>query len=343
MREICFSTNQEGKCRLMEDRFGRLINYLRISITDRCNLRCLYCMPPQGVPSRTRDEILRMEEILKAAEVALQLGISKFRLTGGEPLLRKGVIPFIRSLALLPGVEDIAVTTNGTLLLELGEQLRDAGVSRLNVSLDTLDIEKYNRITRGGSLKQVWSGIEHALEIGFDPVKLNIVALRNFNDREWVDFARLAFDYPISVRFIELMPIGTSWIMAGDSFVSCGEIKSAIEQDLGELYPAQSRVRGSGPAEYYTLPNSKGSIGFIHAMSNHFCADCNRLRLTADGKLRPCLHDQREVNLRDALRSGAGDQELQQLFHNAVSLKPANHHLATGSPEAGRGMCQIGG
>jgi cyclic pyranopterin phosphate synthase len=327
----------------MEDRFRRRIDYLRMSITDRCNLRCLYCMPPQGVTSRTRDEILRMEEILRVAEVAIQLGINKFRLTGGEPLLRKGVIPFIRSLALLPGVEDIAVTTNGTLLLELGEQLQDAGVKRLNISLDTLDSEKFNRITRGGNLKQVWDGIEKALEIGFAPVKLNIVALRNFNDREWADFAHLTLDYPLHVRFIELMPIGTSWTMAGDSFVSCEEIMSVIEQELGELNPAKSGVRGSGPAEYYTLPNSKGSIGFIHAMSNHFCADCNRLRLTADGKLRPCLHDQHEVDIREALRSGAGDRELQQLFHKAVVLKPANHHLATGAPEAGRGMCQIGG
>jgi cyclic pyranopterin phosphate synthase len=275
----------------MEDRFRRRIDYLRMSITDRCNLRCLYCMPPQGVTSRTRDEILRMEEILRVAEVAIQLGINKFRLTGGEPLLRKGVIPFIRSLALLPGVEDIAVTTNGTLLLEMGEQLWDAGVKRLNISLDTLDSEKFNRITRGGNLKQVWDGIEKVLEIGFAPVKLNIVALRNFNDREWADFARLTLDYPLHVRFIELMPIGTSWTMAGDSFVSCEEIVSVIEQELGELNPAKSGVRGCGPAEYYTLPNSKGSIGFIHAMSNHFCADCNRLRLTADGKLRPCLHD----------------------------------------------------
>lgn len=327
----------------MEDHFGRQINYLRISITDRCNLRCLYCMPSEGITTRDRDEILRMEEILRAAEVALQLGINRFRLTGGEPLLRKGVISFIRSLALLPGVEDIAVTTNGTLLLQKGQQLRDAGVRRLNISLDTLDSDKFHRITRGGSLKQVWDGIEKALEIGFDPVKLNIVALRNFNDREWADFARLTLDYPLHVRFIELMPIGTSWTMAGDSFVSCEEIRSVIEKDLGELSPAKKGVRGSGPAEYYNLPKSKGTIGFIHAMSNHFCADCNRLRLTADGKLRPCLHDQHEVDLRDALRSGVGDEELQQLFRKAVSLKPANHHVATGASAAGRGMCQIGG
>ncbi|HHV35973.1 MAG TPA: GTP 3',8-cyclase MoaA [Syntrophomonadaceae bacterium] len=327
----------------MEDHFGRQINYLRISITDRCNLRCLYCMPPEGITTTSRDEILRMEELLRVAEVAQQLGITKFRLTGGEPLLRKGVIPFIRSLALLPGVEDIAVTTNGTLLLELGEQLRDAGVRRLNISLDTLDSDKFHRITRGGSLKQVYDGIQKALEIGFDPVKLNVVALRNFNDREWVDFARLTVDHPLHVRFIELMPIGASWTMSGNSFVSCEEVKSVIEQGLGKLNRAKRGVQGSGPAEYYTLPNSKGSIGFIHAMSNHFCADCNRLRLTADGKLRPCLHDQHEVDLRDALRSGVGDKELQRLFRKAVSLKPANHHVATGAPEAGRGMCQIGG
>jgi cyclic pyranopterin phosphate synthase len=181
----------------MEDRFGRLIKYLRISITDRCNLRCIYCMPPEGITSKPREEILRIEEILRVAEVALQLGINKFRLTGGEPLLRKGVIPFIKALALRPEVDDIAITTNGILLPQLAERLRDAGAKRLNISLDTLDEEKYRQITRGGNLKQVWAGIKKVLSLGFEPVKINTVALRGFNEGEVVDFARLTREYPL--------------------------------------------------------------------------------------------------------------------------------------------------
>lgn len=326
---------------MMEDRYGRQIDYLRISITDRCNLRCIYCMPAEGVSDKAHEEILRFEEILRVVQVALQIGISKFRLTGGEPLLRKGVIPFIRALALLPGVADLAVTTNGTLLGRLGEQLRDAGVNRLNISLDTLDPDKFQRITRRGDFQQVWNGILDAIKLGFQPIKLNVVALKGFNDSEWVDFARLTLDYPLHVRFIELMPIGTSWNMAA-SFASCGEVRGTIEKEFGELNSIHT-VQGSGPAEYYTLPEAKGTIGFIHAMSNHFCRSCNRLRLTADGKLRPCLHDQHEVDLRGALRSGASAEELQRLFSEAIALKPANHHVATGASAAGRGMCQIGG
>ncbi len=328
----------------MEDRFGRRINYLRVSVTDRCNLRCLYCMPPEGVTAKPREEILRLEEILRVAQVALQLGITRFRLTGGEPLLRKGVIGLIRSLALLPGVEDLTVTTNGTLLARLGRQLLDAGVKRVNVSLDTLNPDKFRRITRGGDFRQVWDGIVEALKLGFQPVKINTVALRDYNGGEWVDFARLTLEYPLHVRFIELMPVGASWKLAGGSFVPCGEIQSAIEQELGELRPVAD-LQGGGPAEYYALPGAKGTIGFIHAMSSHFCASCNRLRLTADGKIRPCLHDQHEVDIRSAIRSGAGDEELKELFHRALALKPASYHAAMGasSSRSGRGMCQIGG
>ncbi len=328
----------------MEDRFGRRINYLRVSVTDRCNLRCLYCMPPEGVTAKPREEILRLEEILRVAQVALQLGITRFRLTGGEPLLRKGVIGLIRSLALLPGVEDLTVTTNGTLLARLGRQLLDAGVKRVNVSLDTLNPDKFRRITRGGDFRQVWDGIVEALKLGFQPVKINTVALRDYNGGEWVDFARLTLEYPLHVRFIELMPVGASWKLAGGSFVPCGEVQSAIEQELGELCPVAD-LQGGGPAEYCALPGAKGTIGFIHAMSSHFCASCNRLRLTADGKIRPCLHDQHEVDIRSAIRSGAGDEELKALFYQALALKPASCHAAmdASSSGSGRGMCQIGG
>ncbi|HHW41732.1 MAG TPA: GTP 3',8-cyclase MoaA [Syntrophomonadaceae bacterium] len=326
----------------MEDRFGRKIDYLRISVTDRCNLRCLYCMPPEGVKPKPRQEILRFEEILTVVEAALELGINRFRLTGGEPLLRKGIIPFIKAMALLPGIEDIAITTNGLLLHQLGEQLKEAGARRLNISLDTINPEKYRKITGGGDFHTVWEGITTALELGFTPVKINVVALNQINDEEWADLARLTLDRPLHIRFIELMPVGTSWQLAGKNFAACSQVKSEIEKKLGELTPVTD-IQGNGPAEYYRLPGAQGTIGFIHAMSSHFCASCNRLRLTADGKLRPCLHDRREVDLREAVRSGATGEELQELFRRALQLKPANYHEATGAPAAGRGMAQIGG
>ncbi|MGD0153323.1 MAG: GTP 3',8-cyclase MoaA [Thermacetogeniaceae bacterium] len=326
----------------MEDRFGRTIDYLRISITDRCNLRCLYCMPPEGIKVKPRAEIMRFEELLQVAGVALQLGISKFRLTGGEPLLRRGVIPFIQALALLPGVADLALTTNGVLLSRMNEQLWEAGVRRLNISLDTLDPVQFRQMTRGGDFCQVWDGIMGALDTGFQPVKLNVVALNHFNDQEWVQFARLTRVYPLHVRFIEIMPVGMSWEMAGRYFASGAQVRERIEQALGTLNPAEA-VASNGPASSYQLSGAKGTIGFIDAVSSHFCSRCNRLRLTADGKLRPCLHDQHEVELLQAIRSGASDAELQDLFRAALLLKPANYTEATGAPANGRGMCQIGG
>jgi cyclic pyranopterin phosphate synthase len=326
----------------MEDRFGRTIDYLRISITDRCNLRCLYCMPAGGIKVKPRDEILRLEELLHLARIALQLGINKFRLTGGEPLLRRGVIPFIQTLALLPGVADLSLTTNGVLLTHLNEQLWGAGVRRLNISLDTLDPVKYRQVTRGGDFYQVWDGIMEALAIGFQPVKINVVSLNQFNDREWSQVARLTYEYPLHVRFIEIMPVGASWELAGSHFASSRQVRQKIEQTLGALRPAEA-VAGNGPASSYRLSGARGTIGFIDAVSSHFCDRCNRLRLTADGKLRPCLHDLREVELLQALRAGASDAELQDLFRAALLLKPANYHEATGAPADGRGMCQIGG
>jgi cyclic pyranopterin phosphate synthase len=215
-------------------------------------------------------------------------------------------------------------------------------VRRLNISLDTLDPVKYRQMTRGGDFHQVWDGIMEALAVGFRPVKLNVVALNQFNDREWVQFGRLTYEHPLHVRFIEIMPVGASWELAGSHFASSRQVRQRIEQALGALDPAEA-VTGSGPASSYRLAGARGTIGFIGAVSDHFCDRCNRLRLTADGKLRPCLHDQREVDLQQALRSGASDAELQDLFRAALLLKPANYHEATGAPANGRGMCQIGG
>lgn len=326
----------------MEDRFGRKIDYLRISITDRCNLRCLYCMSAEGIKVKPREEILSFEEILRIVRVALGLGIKKFRLTGGEPLVRRGVVSFIRALAALPGVEDLSLTTNGILLPQMGRHLWDAGVCRLNISLDTLDAEKYRKLTRGGDFQMVWEGIDVALKTGFDPVKINVVVLQDFNDDEWVKFAELTFQYPVHVRFIEIMPVGASWELAGKSFAPCLEVRTRIEGGLGTLVPVEV-ITGSGPACYFRLPGAPGTVGFIGAVSNHFCHHCNRIRLTADGKLRPCLYDQREVDLQEPLRRGVGDEELRELFRKALLLKPANYHEATGTPAEGRGMCQIGG
>jgi len=326
----------------MKDRFGRTIDYLRISLTDRCNLRCFYCIPPEGIAAKPREEILRLEEVLNVAKIALRLGIDKIRLTGGEPLLRKGIIPFIRALNLLPGLQDLAITTNGLLLPELGEQLRRSGVRRLNISLDTLDPAAYRKITRGGDFDQVWQGITRAISLGFDPIKINAVALKGLNDDQWVNLARLTGQYPLNVRFIELMPVGSSWEMAGDRYATCREVQDRIENALGKLLPAEA-VAGNGPAQYFRLPGAAGTIGFIHAMSEHFCASCNRLRLTADGKLRPCLLGQQEVDLRQALRAGAGDQELQSLFRKAILIKSSNYQQSSGSSAERRVMAQIGG
>lgn len=326
----------------MEDRLGRKIDYLRISVTDRCNLRCVYCMPPEGVKPKAHEEILRFEEILYVAETALGLGINRFRLTGGEPLLRKGIIPFIRALAMLQGVKDISLTTNGILLSGLAGGLREAGIRRLNISLDTMSPEKYRWLTRGGDLERVLDGIDKALELGFSPVKINIVALSGINDGEWPDFARLTLDRPLHIRFIELMPIGTAGELAADNYASCQEVREKIEKEVGELAP-DIGIEGNGPAEYYRLPGAAGTIGFIHAVSEHFCARCNRLRLTADGKLRPCLFEKREIDLKGALRGGGGREELKRLFRKALRLKPADYREAAGASRSGRAMAQIGG
>jgi cyclic pyranopterin phosphate synthase len=299
-------------------------------------------MPPSGVDAKPREEILRLEEVLDVAKIALQLGFSKIRLTGGEPLLRKGLIPFIKNLNLLPGLKDLALTTNGLLLPQLAGELHVAGVHRLNISLDTLDPDMYRRLTGGGDFNQVWTGLTRAIGLGFDPIKINAVALKGVNDDQWVALARLSGQYPIHVRFIELMPVGSSWETAGDGYASCREVQSRIEGTLGKLIPTQ-RVAGNGPAQYFRLPGAAGTIGFIHAISEHFCGSCNRLRLTADGKLRPCLLSQQEVDLRQAIRSGAGDQEIQNLFRKAILIKSSSYHRAEGSSAGSRVMAQIGG
>jgi len=324
------------------DNFNRPISYLRISITDRCNLRCVYCMPPEGVSWRLHHEILRYEEIELIVRAAASLGISKVRLTGGEPLVRLGFVEFVRMLARIPGIDDLAMTTNGTLLAQYAAELAQAGLKRVNVSLDTLQHERFRQITRRGDLATVFEGIYAAREAGLVPLKLNTVVVRGLNDDEVVDLARLTLEGDWHVRFIEWMPLGTNAAWASDGYVSVGEVRRRIEDALGKLVPAKVRV-GNGPARYYRLSGAVGTIGFISPISEHFCYQCNRLRLTADGRLRPCLLSDYEIDLRTPLRQGADLAEIRELLIRSIRAKPDRHHLDESVSPRERAMSEIGG
>lgn len=326
----------------MQDRYQRHINYLRISVTDRCNLRCVYCMPAGGVQNIPHSEILTMEEIVTAVKAGVLVGIKKVRLTGGEPLVRGGILDLLQNLRDIPEIDDIALTTNGILLGTMAGELKAAGLKRVNISLDTLKPARFHRITRGGNLNLVRGGIDAALKNDLGPVKINTVAIRGFNDDELVDLARLTLDNPLHVRFIELMPIGTSDAWSKGRFISNHETRELITRTLGNLED-EKNILGSGPARYSRFPGAPGTIGFISAVSNHFCAACNRLRLTATGQLRPCLFSGREVDLKQALRAGAGTGELANIFKEAIYAKPDCHDLAVGWQKDDRIMSQIGG
>lgn len=326
----------------MNDTFQRNINYLRISVTDRCNLRCVYCMPEDGVQLAAHEEVLSLEEIVKIVQSAVMVGIRKIRLTGGEPLVRKGIIDLIKTIDEIPEIDDIALTTNGILLPDMALSLKKAGLKRVNISLDTLSPDKFAKVTRGGQLSKVWLGIERAREAGFDPVKINTVMIRGFNDDELWDFVELSQKLPLHIRFIELMPIGTSELWAGDSYISTNELIETISRKY-ELVPVKE-VAGSGPARYYRVPGASGTIGFISPISNHFCSKCNRLRLTSEGQLRPCLQSPHEIDLRTPLRNGASQLELANVIRMAVNSKPEKHDMAvTGWEGNRRVMNQIGG
>lgn len=326
----------------MKDRFQRQINYLRISVTDRCNLRCIYCMPPGGVKSVPHDEILSIEEIAEVVAAGVPLGIRKVRLTGGEPLVRRGILALVEKLRAIPEIDDVALTTNAILLEKMAAGLKAAGVNRVNISLDTLKPARFQWVTRGGSLDQVWRGINAALETGLQPVKINTVAIRGFNDDELVDLARLTLDHPLHVRFIELMPIGTSGGWAGGRYIPTGEVQELIAGALGNLVD-EKKVQGNGPARYGRLPGASGTVGFISAVSDHFCARCNRLRLTASGQLRPCLFSHHETDIKQALRAGVNRGELTRIFQEAILSKPDRYDLVTGWQDSDRIMSQIGG
>ncbi len=324
------------------DNYNRSISYLRISVTDRCNLRCVYCMPEEGVKRRPMRDILTYEEIALVVRAAAELGISKVRLTGGEPLARLEVVDLVRMIAAVPGIDDLAMTTNGTLLAQQATALAEAGLHRVNVSLDTLQPERFRRITRRGELADVLAGIEAARAAGLTPVKINTVVVRGLNDDEVLDFARLTQRDSWHVRFIEMMPIGANTDWAGDGYVSVAQMRQWIGEGLAGLIPAKTTV-GNGPAKYYRLPGATGTIGFISPISEHFCYQCNRLRLTADGRLRPCLLSDDEIDLRTPLRQGAGVDEIRDLVIQSIGVKPERHRLDENRTPRGRAMSEIGG
>src|SRR3989338_2079349 len=322
------------------DRFGRTIRYLRISVTDRCNLRCVYCLPASGVRWMPRDEILRYEEIAAVVRAGLRLGVSHVRLTGGEPLVREGLVELIRMLSGLPGLADLALTTNGVLLADRAQALKAAGLQRINISLDTLRPDRFRLITRFGDIGDVRRGITAALEAGLDPVKLNMVVVRGVNDDEVADMAALTRSLPVEVRFIELMPIGDYF--SREKLVPAAEILAGIER-LGTLAPVASGA-GCGPARTFRLPNACGKIGIISAVTQAFCASCNRLRLPATGNLRPCLDDEQAVDLKPALRPVINEDKLMELIRLAVAAKPERHAMAESDTGALRTcMAGVGG
>lgn len=314
------------------DNLGREIFYLRVSITDRCNYRCIYCKPEEQFEFIPHEEILRYEEIVEIIEEAVNLGVTKVRITGGEPFARKGVVNFIKKLREIKKLEDISLTTNGFFLSEYAEKLKDAGLNRVNISLDSLQEEKYKRITRGGSLEKALKGIDSALKAGLLPIKINTVLIRGINDDEVEDFVRLTLGRPLNIRFIELMPSGEELKdNYRDKFISVLEIKESLAEKYS-FRPIDINS-GNGPAKYYQIKGGQGTIGFITALSQHFCKTCNRIRLTSEGKLRPCLFSNKEVDIKQAIRNAKTDDKIirSKIIRNnigeAISIKPEGHRL----------------
>ena len=317
----------------MIDRLGRSITYLRISLTDKCNLRCRYCMPEEGVCRRAHHEMMNEDEVVTAVEVAASLGIRKIRLTGGEPLVKKNIVSICRRVAAVEGIEEVCLTTNGLLLPQLGKELRQAGVNRVNLSLDTLDPEKYAYITRIGKLEQFRAGLEAALEAGFDKVKINAVLIGGFNDDEIKPLAELTKKYPVDMRFIEMMPMYDSGDFKEASFIPYTKV-------LEKLPEAEAMPPDGGVAKLYRLPGALGNIGLISPINAHFCAECNRIRLTSDGKLKPCLHSGDEYSLK-----GLDYEGMRAMMESVIWNKPEWHGDldAIHRSRAGRNMNEIGG
>ncbi len=323
------------------DRYGRRIHYLRISLTDRCNLRCVYCMPEEMV-FRPNPELMQDDELLLLVQLFVRLGFDKFRLTGGEPTVRAHIVDLVREIAQTPGVNSLSMTTNGVLLERLARPLVDAGLKRVNISIDTMEPEKFKQLTRRGSIEDVWRGIQAAEAAGLVPIKLNAVVVRGHNEEDVVDLARLTIDHPWQVRFIEMMPFGGVTDLQQSQMVTAREIQNRIEVAFGKLETANGGEL-DGEAQLFRLPNSQGDVGFIASVTQPFCASCTRARLTADGRLRLCLLRDGEVNLLAPLRNGASIEDLRTLILDAIWQKPWGHGLADGIVPLSRVMSEIGG
>jgi len=333
----------------MQDRYGHRISYLRVSITDRCNERCSYCMPQELQEWLPRHEILTYEETLRLIRIAAELGVTKVRVTGGEPLTRRGILDFVRQIPEIPGITSIGLSTNATLLAReiapartMAKALHDAGVQSVNISLDTLDPEVYSKITSRDFHAHVLDGIDAAIAARFDQIKLNAVLMRGRNEDQIVPLIEFAAAQNLLLRFIELMPVSTTEVLNESNFMSVIEAKRRVESTYGSLIP-ETEFRTNGPATYYKIPGRPQRIGFIGAMTNmHFCENCNKLRLTCDGKLRPCLGSYLEFDIMGPLREGASDEQLKQFFLNVVERKPREHDFRN-NYEPNRKMVAIGG
>ncbi len=320
----------------MLDGEGREINYLRISVTDLCNLRCRYCIPEEGIIKKCHSDILSMEEIEEIVKVSTKLGVNKVRLTGGEPLVRRGIVGLVQKISEIPGINEVALTTNGTLLGQYAKDLKKAGLKRVNISLDTLQEDRYEYITNGGKLKNVLEGIRAAKEVGLTPLKLNVVLVKGFNDDEIDDFINLTIENEYDIRFIELMPIGDNGDWSKEHCIS----NNIVLEKYPNLIPIINKDK-SAPAQHYKLPGAKGRVGLINPISSHFCSSCNRIRLTADGKIKPCLHSNDEVDIKTDLRE---KRDILPIIVNAVKIKPKEHHMNEKNYNPiNREMVQIGG
>lgn len=330
----------------LTDRFGRTHDYLRISVTDKCNLRCVYCMPEEGMEFEPDSRLMGDDEIVRIVETAAGMGIRKLRITGGEPLVRKDLDRLIARLSAIEGIEDIALTTNGIFLAPRAERLREAGLTRVNISLDSMREDRFRLITRGGDVHKVLEAIEASVRVGFSPIKLNVVLMKGLNDDEIADFLKLTLERGLTVRFIEYMPIGHEDDNWRERYLPLSAVLETCAS-LGWTYEAAGSVYGNGPSENYRIAGALGTFGLIHPVSDHFCASCNRLRLTADGQIKPCLYWNYESDVRSVSRD---PEAIERVFRAALDLKPENHEMAQALAKTARShmptvrrMSQIGG
>lgn len=321
----------------MKDQFGRRVEYLRVSVTDKCNLRCVYCMPLEGLPWLKREEILSYEEIERVVRTMAGMGLKRVRITGGEPLVRRDLPDLIRMISAIPEIDDLSLSTNAVLLADQAEALKDAGVQRLNVSLDSLKPDRVDAIARRpGSFPKIMEGLDAAEKAGFAPLKINVVLIQGQNDDEIEDFANISRERPWHIRFIELMPTGANLDLSAKNFVSCADALRRVRA-IEELEPVEGPF-GNGPADYYRFPDALGTVGVITPMSHNYCDRCNRMRLTASGQLRPCLFGEIETNLRDPLRAG---EDLRPFIEATLRVKPERHYLIQGSDVGSGGLVAL--